>query len=112
MVIMMAILRDHFLETHWDILMVKCLALYLEMRMESHLGLMLDQRWAIYMNPLVIFTGFFGGQNLVDYIYFCVRSLFYLCWISLFKYWYRCNFSKELRSDVILTSFSCRVSLQ
>ena len=30
------------------------------------LGLMLEQIWYIYMDPLIIFTGFFCGQNLVD----------------------------------------------
>ena len=31
LILKMTILRDYFLETHWVILMVKCLALYLEM---------------------------------------------------------------------------------
>ena len=30
---------------NWDYLMVKLLVLYLEMYMESHLGLMLEQSW-------------------------------------------------------------------
>ena len=61
MVLMMASLRAYFLGVHWDLpmatrlalmkasnwdlLMVKCLALYLEMYMESHLGLILEQIW-------------------------------------------------------------------
>ena len=57
-VITIARVRAYFLEAHWDllvvkclapmkalnwdILMVKCLTLFLEMYMESHLGLMLE----------------------------------------------------------------------
>ena len=56
MVPMMEIFRGYCMETYWDILMVKCMAmmkasnwnvmmlkfleLYMEMYMESHLGLM------------------------------------------------------------------------
>ena len=63
MVLMMASFRDYCMETHWDILtvkcmdmmmesnwdllMVKCLELYLEMYMESYLGLMLEHSWAL-----------------------------------------------------------------
>ena len=66
----MEILRGYCLENHWNYLIVKCLALikepkcnylmvkflaiYLEMYMESHLGLMLEQRLDIYMYPLMI----------------------------------------------------------
>ena len=57
----MEILSDYFLDTYWDILMVKCfalmkesnwdylvvksLALYLEMYTGSYLELMFEQRW-------------------------------------------------------------------
>ena len=57
MVLMMESLSDYCLETHWDLLMIKCLALidasnwyimmvkclelYLKIYMESYLGLML-----------------------------------------------------------------------
>ena len=33
--------------SNWDYLVVKCLALYLEIWMESYLGLMLEQSWEI-----------------------------------------------------------------
>ena len=61
MVLMLTILSDYCIEVHWnymmlklldlnkatiwDLLIVKCLALYLEMYMESNLGLMLKYRW-------------------------------------------------------------------
>ena len=70
MALMMANLRDYFLETHWDILivncmalikasnweyiMVKCLVLYFEMYMESHLGSMLAQIWFPWMDYLMV----------------------------------------------------------
>ena len=34
--------------------MVKCLALYLETYMESHLGLILEQIWTFYMDHLMV----------------------------------------------------------
>ena len=43
-------------EPKWDYLMVKCLALYLEIWMESHLGLMLEQSWALKMELLMVLT--------------------------------------------------------
>ena len=62
-VLFMASFRDYFIETHWyiltvkcmalmkasdwDLLMVKCLALYLEIYMESYLGMMLEHSWAL-----------------------------------------------------------------
>ena len=36
--------------SHWDLLVVKSLAIYLEMYMESHLGLILEQSWALGSN--------------------------------------------------------------
>ena len=69
-VLMMKILRDYCLEVHWglpmknrlylmkesncDLMMVKCLEPYLEMYMESHLGLILEQIWVSLMCPLMI----------------------------------------------------------
>ena len=63
MVLIMASLRDYYLDTHWDLPIVKCLdmmkapkwyylmvnflSLYLEMYMEPHSGLMLEQSWAL-----------------------------------------------------------------
>ena len=63
MVLMMASLRAYCLDFYWDLpvakrldlmkesnwylMMVKSLALYLEIKMESHLGLMLEQRWVL-----------------------------------------------------------------
>ena len=63
MVLMMARLRDYYMETHWDILTGKCmvlmkaskwdvlivnlLALYLEIYMESYLGLILEHSWPL-----------------------------------------------------------------
>ena len=34
--------------------MVKCFALYFKMFMESHLGLMLDQIWDLYIESLMV----------------------------------------------------------
>ena len=63
MVVMMESLRDYCMETHWDILKVRCMALmkasnwdvlmvnflslYLEMYMGSYLGLMLEHSWSL-----------------------------------------------------------------
>ena len=61
-VIILASLRAYFFETHfdllmvkclalmkaskWDLLMVKCLVIYYKMYMESHLMLILEHSWA------------------------------------------------------------------
>ena len=36
------------------LLMVNCLALHLELQMESHLGLMKELSWVLQMAPLII----------------------------------------------------------
>ena len=39
------------------------------------------------MGSLIIFTRFFGGQNIVDYILFLCKIPIDLCWRSLFNSW-------------------------
>ena len=62
-ILIMEIFRDYLLETqcgllilkcfdlmkasNWDLLMLNCLTLYLEIYVESHLGLMLEHSWPL-----------------------------------------------------------------
>ena len=41
-------------ESNWDLLMLTYLVLYLEMYMESHLGLILEPIWDFYIDPLMV----------------------------------------------------------
>ena len=70
MVLKIEILRACCLDTNWDILMLKCLALmkaskwyllmvkllvlYLDMYMESNLGLIFEQIWDLYVGLLMV----------------------------------------------------------
>ena len=52
---------------HCEYLVVKCLALYLEMYTESYLESMLEQIWALYMDHLIVLM-------MVRLRYYCLKT--------------------------------------
>ena len=91
LILIMSSLRYDCLETHWGLLLVKCtvlmmasnwdnvkvkfLALYLEMYMESRLGLMVEQSWDIFMGPLMIL-------NMESLRAYCVDTHWYILMVK------------------------------